>query len=214
MGDADYRRLPLGRDVLMRLFSKRKVGTHPAPSRLIWGYRMPHLDSICVIATATREPEGQDTLRRDFMPDAWDSGCDVVSYFRHWALLDGAIRVQVFNDGNGYCEGIIFDYADGSQQAVECCRTCVIVPVITLMPAWIHVGRKFGSSKHQSPWRTDGCLYTVAFSSNGDTVSNKETATTRVESFEMVGFLGFHSEASGTVTQACVTIKSDPAARI
>lgn len=182
-------------NVLGRLFRLPNGGALPDPSRLVWGYYMPNQDMIGVVATTTSDPKGkgQDAVRHllqgHYAGQEFANAYVLVSDYVHSAPLNGVIQVQVFNQGNGYCEGIIFDYADGSQKAVGSCRTGVIVPITTWIPDRIHIRRDFDEhpESHHPKWAA------LAFSSKGDSVLDQGTFATPWESFPMLGCLAFNT---------------------
>lgn len=198
---SEMRQLP--RNIQRLLFARVTVvglllrlpdgGALPDPSRLVWGYYMPNQDMIAVVATATSDPkgEGQDAVRHllhgHYAGQGFANPYVSVTHYQHRAPLHNVVRAQVFNQGSGYCEGIIFDYADGSQKAVGCCRTGVTVPVTTWMPVRIHIRRDFDENPESHQSKGDA----VALSSEGDSVLDQGPFATPWESFPMVGRITF-----------------------
>ncbi|KAK1834075.1 hypothetical protein QBC39DRAFT_344211 [Podospora conica] len=186
--------------MLTRVFTARNT-VHPT-SRLVWGYHIPKQDVVCIVATAERDPKGLDTVRtlvkgtRKSNLDCYYGG--IHGCFTHCAPLEGVIRTQVFNNDNGHCQGILFDYADG-QVAVGCCRIGVDKPVITSMPALIHIRReKDEDSRTPTSWLTMSharYLVNIAFSGEGDPIPEQGTSAVPWASFEMTGSLSFTTQA-------------------
>ncbi|KAK4446930.1 hypothetical protein QBC34DRAFT_468634 [Podospora aff. communis PSN243] len=123
-------------DALTRTMTTTTTRAHAAPHRLIWGHDLSFRCRLnCSLETTALDEEGvEDVVHPNQVYhklNSFGKDCQRLrsDYCARVPLAD-AVRVEVFNDSGGFCEGILVSDSSGHQHAAGSCRIGAVRPTI------------------------------------------------------------------------------------